>query len=211
VTDSSPAATEDRELISRLLARDETAFQALLDRHHGRLLRLALVFVADRSAAEEVVQETWLAVLNGLARFEQRSSLKTWIFQILTNKAKTRGIRERRTISFSALSISDDANEPAVDPSRFQADGTWAQAPVRWDDHDPQRLLLAQEARAKLQDAIGRLSPAERAVITLRDVEGLDAPEVRNILEISETNQRVLLHRARSRVRAALDQYLTRR
>ena len=204
-------SADDLALISRLVARDEAAFELLVDRHHGALLRLALVFVADRSAAEEVVQETWLAVLNGLQSFEKRSSLKTWIFSILVNKAKTRGVRERRSVPFSALMDSDDVNEPAVDPSRFRADGSWANAPVRWDEQSPERLLLAGEAGAKLREAIAVLPASQRAVMTMRDVEGLDADEVCNVLEISETNQRVLLHRARSRVRSALDQYLGRK
>jgi RNA polymerase sigma-70 factor (ECF subfamily) len=205
------ASSDDLALISRLLARDEKAFELLVDRHHGALLRLALVFVADRSAAEEVVQETWLAVLSGLQSFEKRSSLKTWIFSILVNKAKTRGVRDRRSVPFSALMDSDDVNEPAVDLSRFHADGSWANAPVRWDEQSPERLLLVEEAGAKLRDAIAALPPSQRAVMTMRDIEGLDADEVCNILEISETNQRVLLHRARSRVRSALDQYLGRK
>jgi RNA polymerase sigma-70 factor (ECF subfamily) len=203
------ASADDLALIARLLARDETAFEELVERHHGALLRLARVFVADAFAAEETVQETWLAVLNGLHAFEARSSLKTWIFQILVNKAKTRGIRERRSVAFSALVDADE--NPAVDPSQFRPDGTWRDAPARWDDQTPERLLLAQEVRAKLQEVIDRLPPAQRAVVTLRDVECLDASEVCNALDITETNQRVLLHRARSRVRAALDQFVSRK
>jgi RNA polymerase sigma-70 factor, ECF subfamily len=204
------ASADDLALIARLLARDETAFEQLVARHHGTLLRLARVFVTDSSAAEETVQETWLAVLNGLRSFEARSSLKTWIFQILVNKAKSRGVRERRSVPFSAL-VDADADEPAVDPSHFRPDGTWRDAPARWDDRSPERLLMAQESRAKLQEVIDTLPAAQRAVLTLRDIEGLDSVEVCNALAISETNQRVLLHRARARVRAALDQFVSRK
>jgi RNA polymerase sigma-70 factor (ECF subfamily) len=205
------AATDDELLVQRLLERDEAAFEELIDRYHGPLVRLALVFVRDRAVAEEVVQDTWVGVLNGLGSFEGRSSLKTWIFSILTHKAKTRGTRERRSVPFSALVDPSAPDETAVDPARFASDGTWTAAPARWDDHTPERLLLSHESRAQIDAALAELPPHQRAVVTLRDVEGLDAADVCNVLSISETNQRVLLHRGRSQIRAALERYLDRK
>jgi RNA polymerase sigma-70 factor, ECF subfamily len=159
--------------------------------------------------AEEVVQETWLAVFTGLERFEGRSSFKTWLFRILTNKAKTRGQREGRTLPFSAFAADGDEGEGAVDADRFvgpdgRHGGHWA-APPRGV---PEERLLAAEARARIESAIDALPPNQRAVITLRDVEGLSAEEACNVLGVSETNQRVLLHRARAKVRAAFERYL---
>jgi RNA polymerase sigma-70 factor, ECF subfamily len=208
---SAPAATErasgDQGLVDRLLAGDEAAFEGLVGAYHGSLLRLARTFVPDHGVAEEVVQETWLAVLNGLTAFEGRSSLKTWIFRILTNRARTRGWRERRTIPFSSLAgASDDDETPAVDPDRFTQAGAWATPPSAWLE-TPETSLLRVEARQVIEDAIAALPAAQRAVITLRDVEGLDAAEVCRLLDISNGNQRVLLHRARARVRAALDRH----
>jgi RNA polymerase sigma-70 factor, ECF subfamily len=165
--------------------------------------------VSSRAVAEDVVAETWLAVYTGLERFEGRSSLKTWLFRILTNKAKTRGQRESRTVPFSALAADGDEGETAVDVDRFfgpdsRRPGAWA-APPRGV---PEERLLAREARERIEAAIQALPPNQRAVITLRDVEGLSAEEACNVLGVSETNQRVLLHRARSKVRAAFERYL---
>jgi RNA polymerase sigma-70 factor (ECF subfamily) len=204
------APSEDLALVRRLLSRDESAFQGLIEQYHGRLLRLALAFVADRSVAEEVVQETWLAVLNGLPRFEGRSTLKTWIFRILTNRAKTRGTREARSVSFSSLMDGAEGQEPAVEPARFTADGMWADPPRPWKEETPEDLLLRSEALAVAQRALAELPAGQRAVVTLRDIEGLSSEETCNTLEISETNQRVLLHRGRAKVRRALEQYLGR-
>lgn len=204
------ATPEDAALVKRLLKGDEAAFTGLVDQYHGRLLRLALGFVADRETAEEVVQDTWLAVLTGLPSFEGRSGLKTWIFSILTNRAKTRGRREKRSVPFSAFTNPDSEDEPAVSPSRFTPGGMWSAPPERWAEDTPERLLLRQETRALVDHAIAELPAAQRAVITLRDVEGLDSTEACNILEISETNQRVLLHRARAKIRTALEQYVQR-
>lgn len=206
--ESTGAFPEDLELVRRLLGGHEGSFVALLGNYHGPLIRLALAFVGDRAVAEEVVQETWLAVLNGLRSFQGRSSLKAWIFAILTNKAKTRGCRERRTVPFSSLMDADAGEQPAVDPARFTAGGMWATPPDRWGDDTPENLLLRQEARAHIEEAIAELPPTQRAVVTLRDVEGLDSAEVCNILDLSETNQRVLLHRGRSKLRAALETYV---
>lgn len=169
------------------------------------LLRVARMFVPTSALAEDVVQETWLAVLNGIDRFEGRSSLKTWIFRILTNTAKTRGERERRSVPFSTLDPEEGGFEPAVERSRFTGTGHWAVLPRAW----PEDRLLANETRSVIEHAIERLPPSQRMVITLRDVEGLTAEEVRNALELSETNQRVLLHRARAKVRGALERYLS--
>ncbi len=171
-----------------------------------------MTFVASPAVAEEVVQETWFGVLKGIGRFEGRSSLKTWIFRILINQAKTRGVRERRNAPFSPLEHSTEEPEvPAVDPSRFHTSGYWVDhwnsLPRYWDDETPERLFLSKEGLAQIEKAISALAPTQRQVITLRDVEGLTAVEVCNILSIGETNQRVLLHRARSHVRRALEKY----
>ena len=204
---------EEIGLLERLRQGDEAAFASLVDRHHGSLLRLAMAYVSDHSIAEEVVQETWIGVLEGLDRFEGRSSLKTWIFRILTNKAKTRGVRESRHVSFSPLAASEEnPEEPAVDPTRFQTTGHWAgywvSYPQPWDENTPEKLLLSQEGTTFLEQAIEALPGKLRQIIVMRDVEGLSSDEACNILGISETNQRVLLHRARSRVRKALEKYL---
>ena len=204
---------DEQRLVVSLRAGDEAAFETLIEHYHGPLLRLAMMYVPSRAVAEEVVQETWLGVLQGLARFEGRSSLKTWIFRILTNRARTRGQREGRSIPFSSIGNPDaDAAEPAVDADRFQPPdheyaGHWTSRPQNWDVL-PEERLIGQETRAQIQQAIDALPDNQREVITLRDVEGWSSEEVCNVLEISETNQRVLLHRARSKVRRALEQYL---
>jgi RNA polymerase sigma-70 factor (ECF subfamily) len=196
---------QDAKLVERLRAGDEDAFMELIRDLNPSLLRVARMFVPTAALAEDVVQETWLAVLNGIGRFEGRSSLKTWIFRILTNTAKTRGERERRSVPFSALDPEEGGFEPAVERSRFTGTGHWAVLPRAW----PEDRLLANETRSVIERAIERLPPSQRTVITLRDVEGWTADEVRNALELSETNQRVLLHRARAKVRRALEQYLS--
>jgi RNA polymerase sigma-70 factor (ECF subfamily) len=206
---SEQAHDADAELVRALRAGDERAFATLLEKYGPSLLRLAQLYVSSRAVAEEVVQETWLAVLTGIERFEGRSSLKTWLFRILTNKAKTRGQREARTVPFSSLAADGDEDEAAVDVDRFAGPdsryaGHWA-APPR---AVPEERLLAAEARERIEEAIAALPPNQRLVITLRDVEGLSADEARNVLGVSETNQRVLLHRARAKVRAAFERYL---
>ena len=193
---------EDAELLRALRAGDEGAYMALVDKYGASLLRVAMMYVSSRAIAEEVVGDTWLAVVTGLERFEGRSSLKTWLFRILTNKAKTRGQREARTRPFS--SFDGDEEGTAVDVDRFARDGAWV-APPRGV---PEERLLAGEARTVVDAAIAALPPNQRAVITLRDVDGFDAEEAREILGISDVNQRVLLHRARAKVRAALEGYL---
>ena len=208
-TDADPDAPradpspDDRRVIAALLHGDARAFEELVERYDGSLLRLAMRYVRTRSAAEEVVQDTWLGVLRGLPSFEGRSSLKTWIFRILVNQARTRGVRESRSLPFSAL--AGDA-EPAVDPDRFLADGSWAAPPRRWSD-SPEDMLLSTEAQEQVLMAIDELMPLQRDVITLRDVEGWSSAEVREALGLSEANERVLLHRARSKVRARLEGY----
>ena len=205
---------DEAQLIDALRRRDENAFAALVDHYHVSFLRLAQMYVADRAAAEEVVQETWLGVLKGIDRFEGRSSLRTWLFRILTNIAKTRGVRENRSLPFSAFWEAEaEPFEPAVAPDRFQRPDDplgphhWALEPQAWDDH-PEERLLSDEVQAVIRRAIEALPSAQREVITLRDLEGWSSAEVCNTLLISETNQRVLLHRARSKVRRALEQYL---
>jgi RNA polymerase sigma-70 factor, ECF subfamily len=196
---------QDSKLVERLRARDEEAFMELIRTLNPSLLRVARMFVATAAQAEDVVQETWLAVLNGIDRFEGRSSLKTWIFRILSNTAKTRGERERRSVPFSALDMEQGGFEPAVEQSRFTGTGHWAVLPRAW----PEDRLLAKETLSVIERAIEGLPPAQRTVVSLRDVEGWSAEEVRNALELSETNQRVLLHRGRAKVRRALEQYLS--
>jgi len=181
----------------------------VLDKYGPSMLRIALLYVPSRAVAEDVVQETWLAVLTGLERFEGRSTFKTWLFRILANKAKTRGRRESRSVPFSALAADGDEGGTAVDLDRFlgpesRHPGDWATPPRAV----PEERLLAAEARLRIARAIAALPPNQRAVITLRDVEGLSAAEACNVLGLSETNQRVLLHRARAKVRAAFEQYL---
>jgi RNA polymerase sigma-70 factor, ECF subfamily len=202
--------TEDHELVQRLRDGDESAFAELIDRYGMTMLRVAQMYVRDRGTAEEVVQETWLAVLNGIDRFEERSSLKTWLFRILTNRAKTRGERDGRLIPFSSLAGADpEADEPSVDPDRFLGPdsphpGAWAAPPVGW----PQDKLLERETLGVIEMAIDRLPDAQRQVILLRDVDGWTPMEVSDVLGITDGNQRVLLHRARSKVRTALEEYL---
>lgn len=208
----TPAPASELALLERLRARDERAFSELVDGLQGPLLRLALGFVSSRAVAEEVVQETWVSVLDGLAKFEGRSTLKTWIFRILMNRAKTRGARENRTVPFSSLSDPETGEpEPAVAAERFQANGAWGIPPRRWEDDAPDKLLMNQQALRRLEGAIAALPPNQRAVVTLRDIDGLDSGEVCNVLGISESNQRVLLHRGRSRLRAALEECVERK
>jgi RNA polymerase sigma-70 factor (ECF subfamily) len=195
--------------LAALRAGDEAAFMALVRRHHAAMVRVAQIYVSRREVAEEVVQEAWVGALRGLDRFEGRSSLKTWLFRIVTNLAKTRAAREGRTIPFSALRTPGSVPEPAVEPERFRPPddarwpGHWAARPAEW----PEQRLLETESLARIKEAIEELPDNQRAVITLRDVEGWSSDEVCNALELSETNQRVLLHRARSKVRRALERY----
>jgi RNA polymerase sigma-70 factor (ECF subfamily) len=200
-------SVDERELLAALREGDERAFTTLVDRHGAAMLRVARTYVRDRSVAEEVVQEAWLGVLKGLERFEGRSSLRTWLLRIVANVARTRGVREARSVPFSSL-----GEGPSVPAERFRGAedrwaGHWATPPEEWGR--PEQELLSAETRARVAAAIEALPDAQRRVISLRDVEGWSADEVCNVLGLSETNQRVLLHRARTKVRAALDEYLT--
>ena len=202
----------DAELVERLRAGAEQAFAALVDELTPALMRMALMYVPSRAIAEDVVADTWLGVIKGIDRFEGRSALRTWIFQILLNIARTRGQREKRALPFSSLrrQTADGGDEPAVDADRFQGSdgvrpGWWSKPPVEWEGADQQ--LESNETRDVLLHAIAALPPRQRDVIVLRDVQGYSAEEARNVLDVSETNQRVLLHRARSKVRAALEEH----
>jgi RNA polymerase sigma-70 factor (ECF subfamily) len=204
------ASPADLALVERLRAGDETTFMMLVEEHQAAMLRIARMYVSSRAVAEEVVQEAWLGIVKGLDRFEGRSSLRTWMYRIVTNVAKTRGQREGRSIPFSALSGDDD--EPAVDPTWFQAatersPGGWMAFPDDWRGI-PEERLVAHETLAKIGRAIDALPPLQAEVIRMRDGLGWTSEEVRNALDLSETNQRVLLHRARSRVRREVDAYL---
>jgi RNA polymerase sigma-70 factor, ECF subfamily len=210
-TEATPALPDDAALVAALRAGDEAAFVALVDAYHGLLIRLATPYVRHRAMAEDVVQETWLGVLRGLERFEARSSLKTWICRILVNRARTRAERDGRLIPFSSFwGPDDEADEPAVDPSRFYAsgrnEGHWTSMVQSWEGL-PEERLLSIETRERVRAAIEALPVNQRTVITFRDVEGWGAADVCAALEISEANQRVLLHRARAKVRQALERY----
>jgi RNA polymerase sigma-70 factor (ECF subfamily) len=206
---AAPALSpEEARLVEALRRREEAAFAQLVREYGPAMLRVARLFVREHEVAEEVVQEAWLGVLRGIRSFEGRSSLKTWIFRILTNTAKTRAEREGRSVPFAALARDDD--EAAVDADRFQHQGRWtghwAAPPSPWEL--PDGRLLASEARAVVERSVAALPPAQATVLVMRDVVGFESSEICNFLEISETNQRVLLHRARSKVRQALEDYL---
>lgn len=209
---SHDAGGADAELLAGLRRGDEDAFRTLVAEYGPFLMRLVMTHVASRAVAEEVVGDTWLAVLNGLDRFEGRSSLRTWIASIALNKARTRGQREARILPFAMFRRrAEEGGGPALEPDRFQGrrgerPGWWASPPAEWQE--PERQLETAESRRVLLEAIRDLPPRQREVITLRDLSGWDAEEVRNALDLTETNQRVLLHRARSKVRAALEDYM---
>jgi RNA polymerase sigma-70 factor, ECF subfamily len=206
------AGEDDDTLVDALRSGDAGAFATLVDRHSAAMIRVASAYVPSQAAAEEVVQEAWIAVMRGIDRFEGRSSLKTWIFRILTHVAMRSGARERRSVPFSALAAAEDTGGPSVDPDRFlPADhavypGHWALFPARWPT--PEEGLLAGETREVITAAIASLPKSQRTVIALRDIEGWSAEEVCEALEISAGNQRLLLHRARSRVRNAIEAHL---
>ena len=208
-THERSATPEELRLRERLRAGDERAFAELVDRCHNTMLAAAQAHVRTRASAEEVVQEAWLGVIRGLDRFEGRSSLKTWILRIVVNTAKTRGVREARSLPSTAL---EGEGQPAVDPRRFRGPedpytGGWKVFPANWH-RLPDETLHQREALDLIVATIAALPPAQRAVIRMRDVEGCSAEEVCAALDVSEGNQRVLLHRARSRVRAALEEHL---
>lgn len=204
------AAPDDARLVAALRAGDEVAFGEIVDRYYGVMKRVARQYVATKEAAEDVVQETFLGIIEGIGRFEGRSSLRTWMFRILVNRARTRGEREGRTRPFSSLSLGLDVDEPAVDPGRFASKGRWA---GYWSSPPSAELLpeasaLVAELGRELRAVIDALPPVQRTVLELRDIEGLSSAEVCELLELSEANQRVLLHRARSKARAGLERSL---
>jgi RNA polymerase sigma-70 factor (ECF subfamily) len=205
---SAQASAEDAPVIAALRAGDEKAFLALVQSLNAPMLRVASVYVSSRAVAEEVVQEAWVGVLKGLSAFEGRSSLRRWIFGIVTNCARSRGVREARSTPFSAMGPADD-DERAVDPGRFlppdhpRWPGHWSEPPTAWAEDQ----VLNKESLGVVEAAIALLPVNQREVITLRDVLGWTSDEVCESLGISEGNQRVLLHRARSKVRAALEKH----
>jgi RNA polymerase sigma-70 factor, ECF subfamily len=204
----------DDRLVEALRDGDEASFGLLVEQYHGPMVRMARMYVPSREVAEDVVQQTWLGVLRGIDRFEGRSSFRTWLFGILLNQARTAGQRERRSIPFSsAWTPAEEAAETSVDPERFLPSDDpewprhWTSFPQRWDGI-PEDRLLSSETRRVIEETMAMLPPAQREVITLRDVLGWSSAEACNALGVSETNQRVLLHRARARVRRALERYL---
>jgi len=204
---------DEAGLVQALQGGDEAVFSSVMDWYSGSLLRLAMAYVPSRAVAEEVVQETWMGVLEGIGRFESRSSFKTWLFRILTNRAKTRGTRERRYEPLGLVGSNSEGEEgPSREDTLFVTEGSgkgqWIDPPQDWDPDTPERALLSKECRAVIEEAIQDLPDKQRQVITLRDVEGMSSEEICNILDISETNQRVLLHRARTKVRRVLDPYV---
>ena len=206
------ASTTEEALLGRLRAGEEGAFDELVNKHHGALIRMAMGYVADREVAEEVVQDTWMAFIENLARFEGRSSLRTWLFGILIHKAKDRGTREKRHTTFSSFASCEDDNEEAMDPSCFQQRGEWAghwaTPPQPWDDQTPETLLAAQQTIDAMNSAIASLPSTLKEVLILRDIEGMDIKEACALLNITETNLYVRLHRARERVRKVLEAHL---
>ena len=199
---------DEAVLVKALVERDPDAFEYLLDRYHPMLVRLARQYVPSAAVAGEVAQETWVAVIQGIDRFEQRSTLKTWLFRILVNVARSHGVRERRTIPFASTAVFDD--EPAVEPGRFRrltlhGRGTWKEPPHPWPD--PEQHVLDAEMVETVERAVEHLPPQQREVLTMRDLLGWTAAEVCDALELTDGNQRVLLHRARSKVRAALERH----
>jgi RNA polymerase sigma-70 factor, ECF subfamily len=190
--------TTDECLLDQLRGGDEQAFAVLVHRYRDSMLRIAVGYVPGRAVAEEVVQDTWLAVLRGMSTFEGRSSVRTWVFRILVNRARSAGMRERR-----AVPLGEDL-EPAVDQARFDASGAWIAPPEQWIDQVEDRLV-AEKMASRIRAAIMELPARQREVVTLRDVEGLASLEVCSVLEITEANQRVLLHRGRSRLRQVLE------
>jgi RNA polymerase sigma-70 factor, ECF subfamily len=190
----------DSELVDRLRAGDEDAFAELVRRYHRLMLRVARGYVRTDAVAEEVVQDAWVAVLRGIERFEGRSSLKTWLLRIVANRAMTSGAKEARSVPVEP-SVSADHFVPEGEPGA----GAWATPPEPW----PEDRLLAQETQAVIERAIAELPPLQRAVVSMRDVEGMTSEEVQEALDITAGNQRVLLHRGRQKVRAALADYLS--
>ena len=194
-----PEPDPDRPLLRALRAGDEAAFARFVRRHHQSLVHVALGFVSSRAVAEEVAQETWVGFIAGLREFEGRCRLRTWLFRILVNRARSRGARDARLVPFSSL--RSEVEGPSPEPAHFR-DGAWASEPRPW--HDPARRLLSLEAREALRSALAALPARQRMVVALRDVEGLSVTETADVLGLTEVNVRVLLHRGRTRLREAL-------
>jgi RNA polymerase sigma-70 factor (ECF subfamily) len=203
---------DEAALLARLRDGEQSAFEELVDQYHSAIVRFARLYVPTQELAEDVAQETWMGVLRGLDRFEGRSTLKTWIFRIAANRAQTKGKREARTIPFAALGSAEAGSDEAVDVDRFlpiedgEHPGGWSTLPTNWDEQ-PEGRLLSEETLRVVREAIETLPPMQAMVITLRDIQQWASTEVREALDISEANQRVLLHRARIKVRRALEQY----
>ncbi|MGE3718541.1 MAG: RNA polymerase sigma factor [Bauldia sp.] len=199
---------DDDDELQRLIRGDEQVFTELVRRLGPSLVRVAIGFVGNRATADEVVQETWIAVIAGLASFEGRSSLKNWIFAILANKARTRAVRDSRVV-YAGSMTGLDGDDPMVDPARFDARGMWADPPMPWDEITPERIVAGRQVWSHLKEAIDTLPLAQQSVLVLREIEGMEPPEVSAILNISDGNQRVLLHRARSALREFMERLLT--
>jgi len=197
---SSRTEFDDPAFLDRLRRGEPDAYRKLIRRYHASLVGVATSVIGSHAQAEEVVQDTWLAVLSGIGQFEGRSAIGTWLFSIVLNRARTRRGREMRMVA-----MPDEADSGVVDPARFTADGHWQEMPRPWDEFDPERLVAGRQIWDHVQSEIERLPAGQRAVILLRDVEGLDAEAACALLGISPENQRVLLHRARMRVRDAID------
>jgi RNA polymerase sigma-70 factor (ECF subfamily) len=206
----APTASADAQIVAGLRSGDEATFRELYERSHPMMKRVARHYVASEAVAEEVIQETWMAIVTGIERFQGRSTLSTWMFSILINQARSHGARERRALPLSAVAVGD-CEPPAVDADRFQTDdeawpGHWATPPRPWQK--PERRLLSLEVREQLRDALAQLPARQRLIVGLRDVEGASAEEVCHMLALSQENQRVLLHRGRARLRTALESYI---
>ncbi|MCW3475630.1 RNA polymerase sigma factor [Limobrevibacterium gyesilva] len=202
----SHAEFDKPEFLALLRSGDEHAYRRLIRRFHGSLVGVASAIIGSRAQAEEVVQDAWLAVFSGIARFEGRSSLASWVFTIVLNRARTRATRERRLVSLPTVLEGFHGEERAVDHTHFVVDGHWREAPRLWDELDPERVVGGRELWRHVRDVIEHLPAGQRAVIILRDIEGHSAEEACALLQISAENQRVLLHRARGRVRKAIDE-----
>lgn len=198
----------DDNTLMRLRSGDEEAFRALVRQHQASLISVAHSFVGNRATADEIVQDTWLAVIEGLKAFEGRSSLKNWIFAILANKARTRTVRDTRLVAAGSLTGETEDDQPVVDPSRFDATGKWADPPATWDELTPERVVAGKQIWAHVEDAIDALPPSQKSVMILRQVEQMESDEVQQILGITAANQRVLLHRARAQVREFIERRL---
>ncbi len=193
------------DFLAKLRLGDEQAYRRLIRRFHGSLVGIAASIIGSRAQAEEVVQDAWLAVFSGIGNFEGRSSVVTWLFSIVLNRARTRASREGRLVGLPALMEGTSPGGRAVDVSSFKPDGHWIDSPRLWDELDPERIIGGRQLWDHVMEAVERLPSGQRAVITLRDMEGCEAEEVCALLEISPENQRVLLHRARGRVRQTID------